>query len=89
MNPTPEFLDAVRHHRELSARLGEGHPDVFAAFVKAFRLSPEFLIDEVHADLLATGLLPPSDTVLPNGERGWTSTAIAAQLVHRHERPCN
>jgi len=85
MNPSPEFFAAVRQHRELSAKLGEGHPDVFKAFVKAFRLSPEFLIDEVHADLLATGLLPPSDTVLPNGERGWTSRGIAAQLVHRRD----
>jgi len=78
MNPSPKFFDAVCRHRELSAKLGAGHPDVFAAFVKAFRLSPEFLIDEVHADLLATGLLP-------NGERGWTSRGIAAQLVHRRD----
>jgi len=89
MNPTPEFFAAVRDHSELAARLGAGHPDVFAAFTKAFMLSPDFLIDEVHADLLATGLLPPSDTVLADGSRGWTSRGIAEQLVHRREKPCN
>jgi len=83
MNPSKEFCAAVRHHRKLASELGAGHPDVFSAFVAAFKLAPESLVDETHADALSMGLLPPSDTVLADGSRGWTSTGIAAQLVHR------
>ena len=45
MNPTPEFMEAIKRHRRLVDTLGMDHPDTMRAMMLAMELAPKELID--------------------------------------------
>lgn len=49
MNPTPEFMEAIRRHRRLVDTLGMDHPDTMRAMMLAMELAPKEMLAEREA----------------------------------------
>ncbi|MBK9312626.1 MAG: hypothetical protein IPN12_18305 [Rhodocyclaceae bacterium] len=64
MNPTPEFMEAIKRHRRLVDTLGMDHPDTMRAMMLAMELAPKELIDEFGDMAREMGLMPEADGYL-------------------------
>ena len=49
MNPTPEFMEAIKRHRRLVDTLGMDHPDTMRAMMLAMELAPKEMLAEREA----------------------------------------
>ncbi|ABI59740.1 hypothetical protein [Nitrosomonas eutropha] len=67
MNPSHEFIAAVRQHRELLETLGEDHADTIRAMMLAMELAPEELKDEMMDKAQEMGLIPEISGYLEDG----------------------
>jgi hypothetical protein len=67
MNPTPEFMEAIKRHQRLVDTLGMNHPDTMRAMMLAMELAPKELIDEFGEMVREMGLMPEADGYLDDG----------------------
>ncbi len=93
MNPTPEFMEAIKRHRRLVDTLGMDHPDTMRAMMLAMELAPKELIDEFGDMAREMGLMPEATGYLDDGspmfrlddiaERLGVSPAEAEEAMHK------
>ncbi len=81
MNPTPEFMNAIRKHRRLVDTLGMDHPDTQRAMMLAMELAPKEMIDEIGDMARGMGLMPEADGYLGDGSPMYRLEDIAERLV--------
>jgi hypothetical protein len=80
MNPTPEFMEAIKRHRRLVDTLGMDHPDTRRAMMLAMELAPEELIDEIGDMAREMGLMPEAYGYLDDGSPMYRLEDIAERL---------
>lgn len=80
MNLTPEFINAIRRHRQLVEILGMDHPDTMRAMLQAIELAPGELVDEMTDVALEMGVMPEAHGYLDDGSPMYQLEDIAAQL---------
>ena len=80
MNPTPQFLAAIRLHREMLEQYGHDHPKTQAAMTLCMEHAPSELVDEFHQMAKDMGLLPQADGYTADGEPVYRLDSVARQL---------
>lgn len=80
MNPTPEFMAAIKRHRRLVDSLGMNHPDTLRAMMLAMELAPKELIDEFGDMAREMGLMPEADGYLADGTPMFRLEELAGRL---------
>lgn len=77
---SPEFLAAVRAHREARATWGDEDPRTMRAFMLAMHLSPPWLMEEVDVMAKEMGLMPEASGYLEDGSPVFNVSDIARKV---------
>lgn len=81
MNPTPDFMEAIKRHRRLVDTLGMDHADTMRAMMQAMELAPNELIDEFGNLAREMGLMPKADGYLEDGSPMYRSPVDAEEAI--------
>ena len=80
MKLTPEFLGAIKRHRQSMESLGADPPFTMRAFALAMHHAPTELIDEFAEMAKKMGVLPQASGYLEDGTEVYALDKIASNL---------